>query len=53
MTTESKAELGKVKKIIYINKVKRKIQELYQSSDDFGIQRQARLDSNSQTTNLL
>ena len=34
MTTESKAELEKVKKINYINKIKRKIQELYQTSDD-------------------
>ena len=34
---ESKAELGKVKKITYINKVKRKIHELYQTSDDSGI----------------
>ena len=37
MTTESKAELEKVKKINYINKIKRKIQELYQTSDDSGI----------------
>ena len=37
----------------YINKVKRKIEELYQTSDDFGILRQAQLDSNSQTINLL
>ena len=34
---ESKAKLGKVKKITYINKAKRKIQELYQTSDDSGI----------------
>ena len=34
---ESKAKLGKVKKITYINKVKRKIQELYKTSDDSGI----------------
>jgi hypothetical protein len=42
----------KVKKINYIDKMsKGKIQELYQTSDDdSGIPRQARLDSNSQTT---
>ena len=34
---ESKTELEKVKKITYINKVKRKIQELYQTSDDSGV----------------
>ena len=34
---ESKAKLGKVKKITYINNVKRKIQELYQTSDNSGV----------------
>ena len=50
MTTKSKAELGKVKKITYINKIKREIQELYQTSDDSGVP--SKLDS-TLTPNLL